>query len=112
MQEQALLHAIKTASSASLQGQLTHLFFQVIYLVVRFPGASFASPEEDSKQSEFTVTAGEQSVMRTSRITLRGTVTIPLPERDVHRFVCLCACAVLACLFVLLCLRNDGFPSF
>ncbi len=63
---------------------------QVIYLVIRFPGACFASPEEDCKQNELPITVGEQSVMRSSRITLRGTVTIPLPERDVHRFVVEC----------------------
>ena len=58
-----------------------------VYLVVRFPGASFALPSEEDSQDELPVTAGEESVMRSSRIVLRGTVTIPVPERDMQRVV-------------------------
>ena len=58
-----------------------------LYLVVRFPGASFALPSEEDSQDELPVTAGEESVMRSSRIVLRGTVTIPVPERDMQRVV-------------------------
>ena len=59
----------------------------VFYLVVRFPGASFALPSEDDAPSELPLTVGEESVMRSSRIVLRGTVTIPVPERDMQRVV-------------------------
>ena len=59
----------------------------LLYLVVRFPGASFALPSEEDNQSELPVTVGEESMMRSSRIVLRGTVTIPVPERDMQRVV-------------------------
>ena len=58
-----------------------------LYLVVRFPGASFALPSEEDSQGELPVTVGEESMMRSSRIVLRGTVTIPVPERDMQRVV-------------------------
>ncbi|EKX40888.1 hypothetical protein GUITHDRAFT_164574 [Guillardia theta CCMP2712] len=59
---------------------------QVIYLVVKFPGAAFAAPQQEN-DDELPTTAGEESVMRSSRIVLRGTVTIPVPEREMHRVV-------------------------
>mmetsp|Transcript_8680 Transcript_8680/g.19695 ORF Transcript_8680/g.19695 Transcript_8680/m.19695 type:complete len:701 (-) Transcript_8680:150-2252(-) len=59
---------------------------QIIYLVVKFPGAAFAAPQQDN-EDELPTTAGEESVMRSSRIVLRGTVTIPVPEREMHRVV-------------------------
>lgn len=59
----------------------------ILYLVVRFPGASFALPSDEDAQCELPVTVGEESMMRSSRIVLRGTVTIPVPERDMQRVV-------------------------
>ncbi|KAJ1475817.1 hypothetical protein T484DRAFT_1909047 [Baffinella frigidus] len=58
----------------------------ILYLVVKFPGATFGMPAEEEKH-ELPPTMGEESVLRSSRLVLRGTVTIPLPERDMHRVV-------------------------
>lgn len=70
-----------------VQGKSANHDALVLYLVVRFPGASFALPSEDDSQNELPVTVGEESMMRSSRIVLRGTVTIPVPERDMQRVV-------------------------
>lgn len=65
----------------------------VIYLVVRFPGVSYVvTPQghdtEDVEVEPATSTAVAEVSTRTNpRIVLRGTVTIPVPERDVHRVV-------------------------
>lgn len=60
----------------------------MIYLVVRFPGATFAVPSTSAGEgNELPTTAGEESMLRSSRIVLRGTVTIPVPERDMQRVV-------------------------
>ena len=59
----------------------------VVYLVVRFPGASFALTSEEDGKSELPATVSEESMMENSRIVLRGTVTIPVPERDMQRVV-------------------------
>jgi hypothetical protein len=77
----------------------------VIYLVVRFPGASFAVTQPSNNSAEerdrdvlerpsFESDAPGQSAelspevsMQPGRIILRGTVTIPVPEREVSRVV-------------------------
>ena len=58
-----------------------------LYLVVRFPGASFALTSEEDGNDELPVTVGEEGMNQSSRIVLRGTVTIPVPERDMNRVV-------------------------
>ena len=70
-----------------IQGKSAHSDTLLLYLVVRFPGASFALPSEEDSHSDLPVTVGEESMLRSSRIVLRGTVTIPVPERDMQRVV-------------------------
>ena len=81
----------------SLQGRLSDYCTatsHVIYLVVRFPGVSYVVPPQASDTEEYDVEPAASSAATDAlerpanpRIFLRGTVTIPVPERDVHRVV-------------------------
>ena len=64
----------------------------VIYLVVRFPGASRPSTPHgnaatDDSSRELARRSSGASDHGSPRIVLHGTVTIPVPERDMHRVV-------------------------
>ena len=64
----------------------------VIYLVVRFPGASRPSTPHgnaatDDSSGELARRSSGASDHGSPRIVLHGTVTIPVPERDMHRVV-------------------------
>jgi hypothetical protein len=83
----------------SLEGRLSDYctaMSHVIYLVVRFPGTSYMVPSQanDTEEVEIEPAPAPSSPVTDAperpsnpRIFLRGTVTIPVPERDVHRVV-------------------------
>jgi hypothetical protein len=81
----------------SLEGRLSDyctVTSHVIYLVVRFPGISHMMPSQANDTEEIEIEPAPSSAVMDDperpsnrRIFLRGTVTIPVPERDVHRVV-------------------------
>ena len=59
-----------------------------MYLVVRFPGcaavpATTSGADDTASRDETTGTEADDGSH--GRLVMRGTITIPVPERDVHR---------------------------
>ena len=79
---QRLLSAGKEMSDESRLSDFSQAAKQVVYLVVRFPGASFGASISE-KEEELPSTVGEESALRS--YAFRGTVTIPVPERSIER---------------------------
>jgi hypothetical protein len=79
---QRLLSAGKEMSDECRLSDYSQAMKQVVYLVVRFPGASFGASVSE-KDDELPSTVGEESALRS--YAFRGTVTIPVPERSIER---------------------------
>ena len=81
---QRLLSGGKEMSDECLLSDYSKAAKPMIYLVVRFPGATFAPILAGCDvDSELPSTVGEESALRS--YAFRGTVTIPVPERSIER---------------------------
>jgi hypothetical protein len=79
---QRLLSAGKEMADDLRLSDYSQAIKPVVYLVVRFPGASFGATLSE-KEDDLPSTVGEESALRS--YAFRGTVTIPVPERSIER---------------------------